>query len=636
MSSSESDDGEAPPLQADAGLPIRQAEPPREEEGPYRRTIRVTEEGPHRRVVRLTGQTSPERTVRPVGPRSILRITRRMDPHRSVERTVRFADDPDLNSAANPALSVDPAAISRADARLPFIPTPAADTRLPPPSTAAACLPSTSSAIPSLMDIPLPQSQDSRCRSLRPSPGDPSSRPLTGVGSVSSVPFAAGREEPLPRRKRRKPKKPNAQSCPICGIVPINLRHHVQWQHLPHWFQLEASCIDCGIVFETIIERADHHVTERHPVRDEEVLAVRWMLGARNLLALLSEVSGRHLMELHQWVEENQWQASPTVAYGATYAALLRDLSGFLQIPVPIHIPLQPHQLMNPVCILHWRILMLVLAALPVEARARIRALPFPENNDGEEAPVPLPPAIDAHCHLSRLYQLRNPGEVYQAGPFRRAGIMDNRVFPHEWSQPPLDVTGIPMVLTGYGAHPSLAGAHRFQWAEVERLTGSADFIGECGLDIVRGAEQQVAQEELLRKQVRLAIASGKPLVLHLRGGLTLFQRAQSILQQERLSAEHRVYIHCYTGDMVLYENWTRMFPHSIFGVSSITITTAVSQEFCRRADLRHVVLESDAPYLGRRAFDILPLANHLAVLRNASQRTILGATAHTAAHFFS
>ena len=77
------------------------------------------------------------------------------------------------------------------------------------------------------------------------------------------------------------------------------------------------------------------------------------------------------------------------------------------------------------------------------------------------------------------------------------------------------------------------------------------------------------------------------------------------------------------------------MFPHSIFGVSTITITTAVCQEFCRRADLRHVVLESDAPYLGRRAFDILPLVNHLAVLRNASQRTILGATAHTAAHFF-
>ena len=47
-------------------------------------------------------------------------------------------------------------------------------------------------------------------------------------------------------------------------------------------------------------------------------------------------------------------------------------------------------------------------------------------------------------------------------------------------------------------------------------------FIGECGLDVVHGTEQQVSKEELLRKEVRLAIASGKPLVLHLRGGLAL------------------------------------------------------------------------------------------------------------------
>ena len=89
---------------------------------------------------------------------------------------------------------------------------------------------------------------------------------------------------------------------------------------------------------------------------------------------------------MHQCIEENQWQASPTIAYGATYAALLLDLSGFLQIPVSIRVPLQPHQLINPVRVLHWRILMLIIAALPVEARARIRALSLPENHDGEEA----------------------------------------------------------------------------------------------------------------------------------------------------------------------------------------------------------------------------------------------------------
>ena len=48
--------------------------------------------------------------------------------------------------------------------------------------------------------------------------------------------------------------------------------------------------------------------------------------------------------------------------------------------------------------------------------------------------------------------------------------------------------------------------------------------IGERGLNVIHGPEQQVSQE-LLTRQVRLPIASGKPLILHLSGGLALFQR---------------------------------------------------------------------------------------------------------------
>ena len=136
-------------------------------------------------------------------------------------------------------------------------------------------MPSTSLAVPPLMDISLPQNQEFRGLSLRPSPRDPSSRPLTLVLLVLSVPFTVGREEPLPQKKRRRQKKPNAQGYPICGIVPINLRHHEQWQHLLHQFQQQVSCIECSIVFRTIIERADHHVRQRNPTRDKEALAVR-------------------------------------------------------------------------------------------------------------------------------------------------------------------------------------------------------------------------------------------------------------------------------------------------------------------------------------------------------------------------
>jgi Tat protein secretion system quality control protein TatD with DNase activity len=123
--------------------------------------------------------------------------------------------------------------------------------------------------------------------------------------------------------------------------------------------------------------------------------------------------------------------------------------------------------------------------------------------------------------------------------------------------------------------------------------------------------------------------------VLHLRGDISVIQRAQAILQEEMVPTLHRLYIHCYLGDMEEYETWIRLFPRTIFGVSPLTVVTPSCREFCRRADFNRLVLESDAPYLGRRAFDVLAQADYLASLRFISRRAVLGATAFTATCFF-
>lgn len=532
------------------------------------------------------------------------------------------------------------------DVPRPWRPNPRADENLPPgprPSTstqpAGEDLPSTRRQYhppageclppPNLMNIVLPPTagEGLSFESLRASPLDPASRPVTTTRSTARQPEVRGGDTRPPRRRKRKERQ-NQQECPACGIVPLHMRNHVEWQHFPIWFRLEVFCEPCAAVFDTPGER-DEHAEATHGPRDEEAFVVRWLLAARNLLLLLAEIAGQPLTELHNWVTQQGLQAEATVSFGSAYEAILRDLALVIGLPIAPSAVLSPNQPANPVAVLHWRTVVRIIAFIPIPSRSRIRALPFPPNNDGHELAIPDPPAVDAHCHLTTLAVRGLP--LYRTGPFRPVGVVDNRVFPHEWSQPPIDdFTGI----TSSGVHPSLADQPLNWSAALQRMT-AAPAIGECGLDIVRGPEAQEQQERLFRQHIRVALSQQKPLILHLRGDMAVFYRALAILREEHVPTQAKIYIHCFTSDLGLYESWVHTFPRTVFGVSPATINTAMTHEFLRRADLNRIVLESDAPYLGNRAYDILTPAQRLADLRHISVRAVLGATAQTATLFF-
>jgi TatD DNase family protein len=160
----------------------------------------------------------------------------------------------------------------------------------------------------------------------------------------------------------------------------------------------------------------------------------------------------------------------------------------------------------------------------------------------------------------------------YLDGPFRRIGVVDNRVFPHEWATPASE--NDPSCLVTFGVHPSQVD--NVDWAVVQENFEKFPVVGECGLDLVRGPEKHEAQEQLFRKHIRVALSSNKPLVLHLRGDISVIQRAQAILQEEMVPTLHRLYIHCYLGDMEEHETWISFFQRTIFGVSPITVITPV------------------------------------------------------------
>ena len=120
--------------------------------------------------------------------------------------------------------------------------------------------------------------------------------------------------------------------------------------------------------------------------------------------------------------------------------------------------------------------------------------------------------------------------------------------------------------------------------------------------------------------------------MLHLRPGRAgmspLIEEALRILRQERLGSEHPIHFHTFTGAHSDYKAWIRQQPKTIFGVSMRTILTPTCKSFAKLADLRKVVLESDAPHLKTKGQDNSPYclkrqADWLATLRGLPTRAI-------------
>lgn len=161
--------------------------------------------------------------------------------------------------------------------------------------------------------------------------------------------------------------------------------------------------------------------------------------------------------------------------------------------------------------------------------------------------------------------------------------------------------------------------------------------MGECGLDEVH---ERVGQEGVFRRQVRMATKYDRALILHLRGkGDTMspiLHRAIKILKEEKLEAKHPIHLHSFMGSYSEYRLWLRSFPRTIFGVSRLTVEHQPAWDFTRLADLRKVVLETDAPYIkGSHSHSLSVQARWLSSQRGIPVRAVLGCTASVAVRFY-
>jgi TatD DNase family protein len=117
--------------------------------------------------------------------------------------------------------------------------------------------------------------------------------------------------------------------------------------------------------------------------------------------------------------------------------------------------------------------------------------------------------------------------------------------------------------------------------------------IGEIGIDLYWDKSNLKEQQEAFRFQIRLAIKNDLPIVIHCREA---FDEIFEILIEENCETLRGVF-HCFTGDLDQAKKAISLgFLLGIGGV--VTFKNGGIDKFLNQIDLKHIVLETDSPYL--------------------------------------
>jgi TatD DNase family protein len=146
------------------------------------------------------------------------------------------------------------------------------------------------------------------------------------------------------------------------------------------------------------------------------------------------------------------------------------------------------------------------------------------------------------------------------------------------------------------GLHPCSVGEDFLQdLASIENEISRSEIvaIGEIGLDLYWDKATLEIQKEAFRIQVSWAKDLNLPIVIHCRDAFDELFELLDELNDEKLYG----ILHCFTGSLEQAERAISLgFYLGIGGV--VTFKNAGLDQVVKQIDLKHIVLETDAPYL--------------------------------------
>ena len=146
------------------------------------------------------------------------------------------------------------------------------------------------------------------------------------------------------------------------------------------------------------------------------------------------------------------------------------------------------------------------------------------------------------------------------------------------------------------GLHPThVKKNYKDELLYVEKMLGSHKFyaVGETGIDLYWDKSTLDIQVEAFKFQIRLARQHGLPIVIHCRES---FDEIFEVLESEKSENLFGIF-HCFTGTI---EQAKRAISYNMkLGIGGVvTYKNGRIDQYLNQIGLRHIVLETDSPYL--------------------------------------
>ncbi|NAS32170.1 YchF/TatD family DNA exonuclease [Flavobacteriaceae bacterium R38] len=191
------------------------------------------------------------------------------------------------------------------------------------------------------------------------------------------------------------------------------------------------------------------------------------------------------------------------------------------------------------------------------------------------------------------------------------------------------------------GLHPThVKENYREELDHVKQMLAQRKFyaVGEIGIDLYWDKTFLKQQQEAFRTQIQLAKQYQLPIVIHCREA---FEEIFEILEEENDEKLFGIF-HCFTGTKEQAEKAISF--NMKLGIGGVaTFKNGKIDQFLHEIDLKHIVLETDAPYLspvpyrGKRneSAYIIEVLNKLAAIYNMVPEEIANTTTENSRDVF-
>lgn len=151
------------------------------------------------------------------------------------------------------------------------------------------------------------------------------------------------------------------------------------------------------------------------------------------------------------------------------------------------------------------------------------------------------------------------------------------------------------------GLHPtSVKENYKEELQQVKDWIDTRNFIaiGEIGIDLYWDTSFITQQQEAFRTQIRWAKEKKLPIVIHCRDA---FDEIFAVLEEEKGDDLFGIF-HCFTGN--LQQAKQAISYNMKLGIGGVvTFKNGKIDQFLAEIDIKHIVLETDAPYLAPTPF---------------------------------